>query len=77
MRKGNKRALVAEMVAALMWGPKTRIELSEITGAHEYSVRLWLSALRDAGVVSRSEERVGMSFQWSMNAKPFTPVAAP
>ena len=45
------RAIAADILHQLQWGPKTKQELIAATGADENTVRKWLRAYRDAGCV--------------------------
>lgn len=58
MRKSgpsNKRNdSLAAVMAALLWGPKTRISLREITGVTESTVDFALEALHQHGLAYRS-----------------------
>jgi hypothetical protein len=47
----HRRDVGAELVAALMWGPKTVPQLVEHVGAKERNVRQWLDIFRRSGVV--------------------------
>lgn len=51
---GKTRRDASELIAALMKGPRTVGGLMEMTGAQENSIRVWLVALREAGVVRRA-----------------------
>jgi predicted transcriptional regulator len=47
----SHRQLGAEIMAALMWGPKTVPQLVEHVGAKERNVRQWVDVLKQSGVV--------------------------
>lgn len=71
-----KRA--ADLVAALMWGPKTYESLSEMTGVTEHAVARMLREFRRAGVVvkaGREPPRTPRASHgpqlWAMADKPF------
>jgi len=51
--RGPTRPIAADIIAALMWGPKTVREIREITGASKEAIGAWLVAFEDAGVVYR------------------------
>lgn len=48
-----------EILAALMWGPKTVQEIADITGATPYTVRSIVSQGRSAGVYRVTKEKGG------------------
>jgi len=41
----------AEILAALMWGPKTTAQLTEQVGTTRFAIHDWIKALRRSGVV--------------------------
>lgn len=49
--------LIAEVIAALMWGPKSQKEMTEITGYNCQGVNHMLRALEASGVVYRHSTR--------------------
>jgi len=68
----------AEIIAALLKGKRTRLELSEMTGSKLRCIDAWLSALRDSGVVRIAGYRdMGEEFrgkrprEWEMQRQPF------
>lgn len=78
----NRRSYVvptrmAEIVAALMWGPKRDQELMEIIGVHHVTLSKCMSALRDSGVVYRKSaiRKPGQGGRpqkpWALQPKPF------
>lgn len=51
--------LIAEVIAALMWGPKSERDLNEITGYTAQPLNHLVRALEASGVVYRHSERPG------------------
>lgn len=45
------RSRVAEIMACLMKGPRTVSEITEMTGGHLHTVRLWVMVFHDSGIV--------------------------
>ncbi len=68
------QSVYADAIAALLWGPKTRSELQEITGASRVTISRLVSELRKAGVVYLCDcrETGGRADDvFAMQAKPF------
>lgn len=74
--------LIAEVIAALMWGPKSKGDLHEITGYSEVPVNQLVKALENSGVIYRHSERPGVTGRsaqlFAMRPLPFhDPLKAP
>lgn len=67
MRNENGVRRAADMIGLLTRAPRTVSELMGLTGMGEESVRKWLKALRDEGVVVQA----GTREEWSDAAKRF------
>jgi hypothetical protein len=77
-----RRDTVAEIIAALMWEPKTVDQIVEITGCAVSSARGWINAFHDSGLVRISARLPREKFEgaqqygrrrilWAWQAKPF------
>lgn len=71
-----RRDNVAEMIRALMDGPKTVDDLREFVDLSLLVIREWLNAFHDAGVI-RICERVGGACVYEMQPSPFAVPDAP
>lgn len=64
----------AELVASLMWGPKTTHDLVAASGANRDTVGRWLKAMHASGIVRiggyRSDNRAVIRL-WELQSKPF------
>ena len=71
------RGQTAELIASLMWGPKTYRQLHEATGMSRPRLIAWLRNLVESGVVYKVKEPVGTRrqplFIFGMCTKPFQP----
>lgn len=66
----------AEVLAALMWGPKMTSQLVEVVDTSSEAVRRWLEALHASGVIriSGEDDRDGKGRReriWELQPKPF------
>ena len=66
---GDRQAVVAELIAQLMWGPKCRQELIDATGMHRNSVERWVQAFVASGIVCVAERR-GQTDYWTLSRRP-------
>ena len=74
------RQQVAELMAQLLWGPKTVRELVAAVGADAATISHWLRELRAAGVVHVSGyRRTGArpARVWALQTRPFAEADAP
>jgi hypothetical protein len=75
MGKRCTRDIGAEIITALMWGPKTQAELTEYAGLQHSSTRMWLRDLRAAGAIYvhsfRKPARGQLARVFAIQAKPF------
>lgn len=68
---------VSEIIACIMWGPKTFNEIHEATGVTQTTVKRWIHAFRKSGLVRIVEHipregkggRSELRFGWQ--SKPF------
>lgn len=66
----------AEVLAALMWGPKMTSQLHEVVDCSEMSVRRWLETMHASGLVriSGEDQREGFGRRqriWELQKAPF------
>lgn len=66
----------AEVLAALMWGPKMTSQLVEVVDCSGMSIGRWLEAMHASGVVriSGEDDRAGVGRRqriWELQPKPF------
>lgn len=60
-KKKNRDALksgACEIMAALMWGPKTTLEIAQYSGVAQETVRKWVNALAESGVAVEAGTRL-------------------
>lgn len=73
---GDNRAHVIELLAQLLWGPKTADELRTAVGCSERCIGDWLRAMREGGVVRlagkvRSTAPSGYRYLYVLQRQPF------
>lgn len=67
---------MAEIIAALMWSPKSNMELEELLNVSRASIWRYTSALHKSGVIRKrvSIEKRARGYaarQWELQSKPF------
>lgn len=70
MPSSNAYVTTAEVVASLMWGPKTYAELQDATGVSKWTIAKTIAALRQSGVV-RVVRRPSGGYTVHLQAQPF------
>lgn len=73
--RDHHRIYVSEIIAQLMWGPKTCKQLVQAIGSNRWTVDKWLHSFERSGVVyKRSRKRTpddGSNREWVLNSVPF------
>lgn len=67
----TRKADAAELIRALMDGPKTSEELGEVVHMTGRAVLSWLRAYREAGIVYIADRLPGQCFVYALQTKPF------
>ena len=73
----TRKADVAEIIRALMDGPQTLLELTEVCDMKDVAITSWVRALREAGVVRIAERKPNKCWAYVLQSKPFGEPDAP